>query len=182
MEGEIYSGSGDDRVPTLEYRQGENRIAIRRASSMVADLAPLAMWIDRIVEPGDLLVVDEPESHLHPGAIRLVARVLVRLVGEGVSVVCATHSAVLLHELSNCLLLSQRGSLDAQDMQQGYEIGDCLSLNDLAVHRFHRQGPGEPVEITQEEIEPDWGIPEDEYVDVATEQSEHTSRLIDSLT
>lgn len=182
MEGEIYSGSGDDRVPTLEYRQGKNRIAIRRASSMVADLAPLAMWIDRIVEPGDLLIVDEPESHLHPGAIRLIARVLVRLVGEGVSVVCATHSAVLLHELSNCLLLSQQGSLDDQDKEQGYEVSDFLSPDDLAVHRFHRPDPGGPVEVAQEEIEPGWGIPEDEYVDVATEQSEHTSRLIDSLT
>ena len=182
MEGEIYSGSGDDRVPTLEYRQGKNRIAIRRASSMVADLAPLAMWIDRIVEPGDLLIVDEPESHLHPGAIRLVARVLVRLVDEGVSVVCATHSAVLLHELSNCLLLGQKGSLDDQDIEQGYETSDCLRPNDLAVHRFRRRDPGGPVEVAQEEIEPGWGIPEDEYVDVATEQSERTSRLIDSLT
>jgi hypothetical protein len=182
MEGEIYSGSGDDKVPTLEYRQGKNRIAIRRASSMVADLAPLAMWIDRIVEPGDLLIVDEPESHLHPGAIRLVARVLVRLVAEGVSVVCATHSPVLLHELSNCLLLSQQGSLDDQDTEQGYEMSDCLSPNDLAVHRFRRSDPDGPVEVVQVEIEPDWGIPEDEYVDVATEQSERTSQLIDSQT
>ena len=39
-----------------------------------------------------------------------------------------------------------------------------------------------PSKVTQVEIEPDWGIPEDEYVDVATEQSDDTSRLIDSLT
>ena len=182
MDGEIYSGSGDDMVPTLGYEQGGHRIAIRRASSMVADLAPLAMWIDRIVEPGDLLILDEPESHLHPGAIRLVARVLVRLAGEGVNVVCATHSPVLLHELSNCLLLSQQPKLAAQDAERGYENSDCLSPNDLAVHRFHRPDPGGHVEVTQVPIEPDWGIPEDEYVDVATEQSDHTSRLIDGLT
>ena len=182
MDGEIYSGSGDDMVPTLGYEQRGHRIAIRRASSMVADLAPLAMWIDRIVEPGDLLILDEPESHLHPGAIRLVARVLVRLAGEGVNVVCATHSPVLLHELSNCLLLSQQPELAAQDAERGYENSDCLSPNDLAVHRFHRPDPGGPVEVTQVPIEPDWGIPEDEYVDVATEQSDHTSRLIDGLT
>ena len=88
----------------------------------------------------------------------------------------------MLHELSNCLLLSQQGSLDAQDMKRGYETSDCLSPNDLSVYRFHRLDPGGPVEVAQEEIEPDWGIPEGEYVDVATEQSEHTSRLIDSLT
>ena len=182
MDGEIYSGAGDDMVPTLGYEQGGNRIAIRRASSMVADLAPLAMWIDRIVEPGDLLIIDEPESHLHPEAIRLVARVLVRLVGEGVSVVCATHSAVLIHELSNCLLLGQQQNPATRDDKGGYEASDRLSLDDIAVHRFHRPDPDGPVEVTQVDIEPDWGIPEDEYVDVATEQSDDTSRLIDSLT
>ena len=182
MGGDIYTGSGDDMVPTLGYEQGEHRIAIRRASSMVADLAPLAMWIDRIVVPGDLLIIDEPESHLHPEAIRLVARVLVRLVGEGVSVVCATHSPVLIHELSNCLLLGQQQDLTAQDAERGYEASDQLSLDDIAVHRFHRLDPGGAVKVTQVEIEPDWGIPEDEYVDVATEQSDDTSRLIDSLT
>ena len=182
MNGEIYSGAGDDMVPTLGYEQGGHRIAIRRASSMVADLAPLAMWIDRIVEPGDLLIIDEPESHLHPETIRLVARVLVRLVGEGVSVVCATHSAVLIHELSNCLLLGQQQNPATRDDKGGYEVSDRLSLDDIAVHRFHRPDPDGPVEVTQVDIEPDWGIPEDEYVDVATEQSDDTSRLIDSLT
>ena len=182
MDGEIYSGAGDDKVPALGYQQGGHRIAIRRASSMVADLAPLAMWIDRIVEPGDLLIIDEPESHLHPRAIRLVARVLVRLVNEGVRVVCATHSAVLLHELSNCLLLGQQANIDSEDAHEGYEASDCLGLDDIAVHRFHRPGAGEPVAVRQVAVDPNWGIPEDEYVDVATEQSDHTTRLIDKLT
>ena len=181
MGGEIYAGSGDDMVPTLGYAQGKHRLAIRRASSMVADLAPLAMWIDRIVTPGDLLIIDEPESHLHPEAIRLVARVLVRLVDEGVSVVCATHSPVLIHELSNCLLLGQRQALDAEDVERGYEASDRLNLDDIAVHRFQRPKPDGPVTVTPVEIEPDWGIPEDEYVDVATEQSDDTSHLLDTL-
>lgn len=181
MGGEIYAGSGDDMVPTLGYEQAGHRVPIRRASSMVADLAPLAMWIDRIVSPGDLLIIDEPESHLHPEAIRLVARVLVRLVDEGVSVVCATHSPVLIHELSNCLLLGRRQDLDAKDVERGYEASDRLSLDDIAVHRFQRPESGEPVTVTQVEIDADWGIPEDEYVDVATEQSEDTSHFLDSL-
>ena len=182
MDGEIYSGAGDDKVPTLGYRQGGHQLAIRRASSMVADLAPLAMWIDRIIEPGDLLIIDEPESHLHPRAIRLVARVLVRLVNEGVSVVCATHSAVLLHELSNCLLLGQQADVNAEDAASGYEASDRLGLDDIAVHRFHRPDGAKSVEVHHVTVDPDWGIPEDEYVDVATEQSDDTSRLIDKLT
>ena len=180
MDGKIRAGSETDMVPTLEYEQDGHHLPIRRASSMVADLAPLAMWIDRLIQPGDLLIIDEPESHLHPEAIRLVARVLVRLVNENVRVVCATHSSVLLHELSNCILRSQvrRPESDSNDE---FAMGDILALEDVAVHRFFRPGPADPVEVEQVNIEPDWGIAEDEYVAVATDLSDETAHLIDLL-
>ena len=174
MDGKILAGSETDMVPTLEYEQDGNQLPIRRASSMVADLAPLAMWIDRLIQPGDLLVIDEPESHLHPEAIRLVARVLVRLVNEDVRVVCATHSSVLLHELTNCILRSQL-SKSERDSQDEFTQGDILALEDIAVHRFRRSSPADPVEVEQVNIEPDWGIPEDEYVEVAGDLSDETA-------
>ena len=180
MDGKILAGSEDDMVPTLDYEQDGHRLAIRRASSMVADLAPLAMWIDRLIEPGDLLVIDEPESHLHPEAIRLVARVLVRLINENVRVVCVTHSSVLLHELSNCILRGRLKNTE-QDSNDEYAEGDILDLEDIGVHRFHRPSPTDPVEVAQVNIEPDWGIPEDEYVAVAGKLSDETARLIDLL-
>ena len=180
MDGKILAGSETDMVPTLEYEQDGHQLPIRRASSMVADLAPLAMWIDRLIQPGDLLVIDEPESHLHPEAIRLVARVLVRLVNENVRVVCATHSSVLLHELSNCILRSQLRN-SGRDSNDGLAHGDILALEDIAVHRFHRPNPADPVEVEQVTIDPKWGIPEDEYVAVAGELSDETARLIELL-
>ncbi len=104
MEGSVSSELDGEIVPTLAYEQDGHSIAIRHASSMVADLAPLAIWVERLLKPGDLLIVDEPESHLHPEAIRLMARVLVRLANCGIQVVCATHSSILLNEISNCVL------------------------------------------------------------------------------
>lgn len=181
MQGEIHAGSDEDMVPTLDYRQGDHRIAVRRASSMVADLAPLAMWIDRIVEQGDLLIIDEPESHLHPEAIRLVARVLVRLVNEGVRVVCATHSPVLLHELSNCILRGELPKEARKELEPHYTESDVLSLANIAVHRFYRPDISASVEVAPVDIQSDWGIPEEEYVKVASELSDDSARLIDLL-
>ena len=180
MDGKIRAGSETDMVSTLEYEQDGHLLPIGRASSMVADLAPLAMWIDRLIQPGDLLIIDEPESHLHPEAIRLVARVLVRLVNENVRVVCATHSSILLHELSNCILRSQLSDPDVRPSDEFAE-GDVLAFDDIAVHRFHRPDPTEPVEVEQIEIEPDWGIPEDEYVAVASDLADETAQLISAL-
>lgn len=181
MQGEIHAGSDEDMVPTLEYRQGEHRIALRRASSMVADLAPLAMWMDRIVEHGDLLIIDEPESHLHPEAIRLVARVLVRLVNEGVRVVCATHSPVLLHELSNCILRGRLPRGVPKELEIGYSESDILHFGNIAVHRFYRPDESTPVTVVPVQVEEDWGIPEEEYVKVASDLSDDSARLIDLL-
>lgn len=178
MGGKIGAGSTEEWYPALEYQQGGNRIALHHASSMVADLAPLVMWVEQLVTPSDLLIIDEPEAHLHPEAIRLVARVLVGLVNSGIRVVCATHSSVLLHELSNCILrsqLPQTGSDDTTD-------NDYIAPEKIAVYRFKRQGPTSPVNVNREDIDPNWGIPEDEYVKVASELSDETAKLIDHLT
>lgn len=178
VEGRVVIGFDEDMVPTLDYEQYGHKIALRRASSMVADLAPLAMWMGRVIGPGDLVIIDEPESHLHPGAVRLIARVLVRLVNEGVRVVCATHSSTLLHELSNSVLRSRLYDLDAESSAEGYLESDVLRVEDIAVHRFVRSEPGSPVETMEVTIDPKWGIPEDEYVEVAGDLSDDSARLI----
>ena len=77
--------------------------------------------------------------------------------------------------------LGRRHDLDFEDAERGYEASDRLSLDDIVVHRFQRTEPGGPVTVKQVDIDPDWGIPEDEYVDVATEQSDDTSHLLDGL-
>lgn len=179
MGGKISAGSTKEMVPTLEYQQDGHSIAVHHASSMVADLAPLAMWIEHLVAPSDLLIIDEPESHLHPEAIQLVARVLVSLVNRGIRVVCATHSSVLLHELSNCIL---RSRLPQNSPDEDTTGNDHIALEEIAVYRFQRQEPTGPVNVNRVDIDPDWGIPEDEYVKVASELSDETADLINQLT
>ena len=181
MEGQVTVEPHPALVPTLAYQQSGHSIAIRHASSMVADLAPLAMWVDRLLAPDDLLIIDEPESHLHPEAIRVVARVLVRLVNSGVRVVCATHSSVLLHELSNAVLRAAVPELPEVDRASGYSAEDQLSVDELAVHRFARSTSEGTVQVEQLKVDPEWGIPEDEYVKVAADLSDDSARLVARL-
>ncbi|WP_419854780.1 AAA family ATPase [Candidatus Poriferisodalis sp.] len=181
MEGKIIVEPDADLVPTLAYEQHGHRISIRHASSMVADLAPLSIWMERLLAPGDMLIVDEPESHLHPEAIRLVARVLVRLANAGVRVVCATHSSVLLHEISNAILRQETSVRAAADRAAGYLQDDCLRSEDVAVHRFDRSAPGALVKVDRVKIDPLWGIPEDEFVKVAQDLADDSARLVGQL-
>ena len=182
MGGEIHTEADRDGIPILEYRSGDHAIPVQRASSMVADLAPLAMWIDNLARVGDVLIIDEPESHLHPAAVRKLARVLVRLVNAGVNVVCATHSPVLLHEVSNCILRHRVAARNnGTPVARVHDPLDSIGLEDVAVYGFGGSDGTSPVMISSIEIDEDWGISEDDFAKVAMEQINESADLHDLL-
>ena len=142
---------------------------------MVAELAPLLSWIDNFLNEGDLLLIDEPEAHMHPHAVLAVAQALVALSQAGVTVLCATHSTEFLHQVSNCMLrtLADQPSEDGALPQ--------IAADNLGVYRFgHDEDSGGTV-INPVEVDPHWGIPEDEYVAVADHLAAQTERLVSHL-
>ncbi len=56
--------------PEFVYRpsEAEKDIRLTRASSMVSELAPVVLFLQSALSPGDMLIIEEPEAHLHPGA------------------------------------------------------------------------------------------------------------------
>ena len=80
----------------------------------VSELAPLVLFIRGLIQPGDTLIIEEPEAHLHPGAQTEIAATLARLVRAGVRVVVTTHSDWLLKEIGNLIregILKEKGEL-----------------------------------------------------------------------
>ena len=175
LNGRIASGGADGRVPLLTYVQDGKTIPVQRASAMVAELAPLLTWIDGRLLPGDLLIIDEPEAHMHPEAVLAVAEALVALSHYGVKVLCTTHSSDFLHQISNCILRSKA------DSSKPHGKNHVIGSNDVGVYRFYRPDVTSDVQIVAEKIDPEWGIPEEEYVAVAQRLTEETADLVDSL-
>ena len=170
--GSVVVARGREQVPSLSYRQGKQVIPVQRASSMVAELAPLIRWISDVLGPGDLLLIDEPEGHMHPEAVLAVAQTLVALSQAGVRVLCTTHSTDFLHQVSNCMLRA------AQVPSPGAEDVPSINVDDLAVYRFEQGEPEQGSTVTPVEIDPEWGIPEDEYVAVAERLADETAQLL----
>ena len=71
------------------------------ASSMVSELAPVVLYLRYMVEPESVLIIEEPESHLHPAMQVEFIRQLAALVHTGVRVLVTTHSEWVLEELAN---------------------------------------------------------------------------------
>ena len=81
-------------------------LPLMRASSMVSELAPVVLYLRYLVQPGDVLIIEEPEAHLHPAMQAVFARELARLARSGIRVVVTTHSEWLLDQFANLVRLS----------------------------------------------------------------------------
>ncbi len=173
FQGRVSLDSPRSSPYSITYRAGDLRIPIQRASSMVAELAPLDIWIREVLAPGDVLIFDEPEAHLHPENQRRIARVLVRLVNSGVRVICPTHSSLILHQVSNCLLAADRSDVDQQAI--GLTEDDLLDAEDVGVYRLDVRMDGTYIETVP--IEPGFGISEEEFLRVSEAIGEETYSL-----
>jgi len=138
------------------------KFTLEHTSSMVSELAPLVLFLKYLVNPGDLLVLEEPESHLHPAAQRELARGIVRLVNAGVKVLVTTHSDTFVSQLNNLLRISYASKRWLRE--QGFAPEECLNPDDLSVYMFALRDGGDGTEAKKVEISPDFGI-DDEWFD-----------------
>jgi predicted ATPase len=78
----------------------ERMVDIIHAASMVKELTPLYLIIRELVKPGDFLIIEEPESHLHPGAQLRLLEIFSDLVNRGVQIIMTTHSDLMLRKVA----------------------------------------------------------------------------------
>lgn len=150
--------------PEIAYESESGKFTIDQTSSMVSELAPLVLFLKYLIQPGDLLILEEPESHLHPAAQRQLARGIVRLVNAGVKVMITTHSDIIISQVNNLLALRQaspelisEGGFTPDDFLREEQVGAYL-------FRYNRELAGS--EVVPLEIDPDTGIDEDEFAAV----------------
>ena len=110
LEDEVLRGGIEIRKPAAGYpefryrpQKSEQALRMSQSSSMVSELAPLVFFLRDVVRPGDTLIIEEPEAHLHPAAQTKVAFILTHLVRGGVRVIITTHSDWLLEQIGNLI-------------------------------------------------------------------------------
>ena len=157
LAGKIISKRLPAGYPDFFYQPQEVKDGIRvdQASSMVSELAPLVLFLRSGIKPGDTLIIEEPEAHLHPGAQADMAVILARLVRAGVRVVVTTHSDWLLQEISN---LTLEGLLE----DETDEPASWLLPDEVGVWHFQKDKPVEEIPFKPRE-----GISPEDYEDVA---------------
>ena len=109
LKGAIGLERGETNYPIFNYRPSgwKHELPLMRTSSMVSELAPVVLYLRYLVRPGDLFIIEEPESHLHPAMQTAFAGELARLVHSGVQVLLTTHSEWFLEQIGNLVRLSE---------------------------------------------------------------------------
>lgn len=79
----------------------KHSLSLMNASSMVSELAPLVLYLRHMLDPDQVLIVEEPESDLHPAMQVELIRQLAAVVNSGIRVIVITHSEWVLEELDN---------------------------------------------------------------------------------
>jgi ABC-type multidrug transport system ATPase subunit len=120
-----------------------------------------------VAQPGDLLMVDEPELNLHPENQRRVARLFARLVSIGIRVFITTHSDYIIKEL-NTLIMLGRGSphLSGIIEREGYHPAELLSADQIRVYIAEEalvlldgnSKRSKCLTLVRADIDPDFGI------------------------
>ena len=123
---------------------------------MVSELAPLVLFLKYLINPGDLLILEEPESHLHPAAQRQLARGIVRLVNAGVKVLITTHSDLFVSQVNNLLRASHASKRWLRE--NGFEPEDCLRHDDVSAYLFRWDSKQAGSVVDELEIRRDVGI------------------------
>ena len=161
LEGKIeVERATSEAYPEFLYRpeQAEEALRMSHSSAMVSELAPLVLFLRGIVGRGDLLIIEEPESHLHPDLQTKIAHILARLVRAGVRVVITTHSNWLLQQIGN---LIREGELQKLG-ESTSESADYLKAEEVGAWQFYKNEP-----VTERPFDLVEGIEPEDHLDIA---------------
>jgi predicted ATPase len=93
-------------VYKFKFKDKESSIDLIHAASMVKELSPIYLIIRELADKGSLLIIEEPESHLHPAAQIKLMEIFAKLVNEGLNILITTHSDLLLRKLAHLIMES----------------------------------------------------------------------------
>jgi len=106
MGGSFKEKNGEIRFVSTAKKNKYFNIPLHLASSSARGLSDFYFYLAHIASRGQLLIIDEPESHLSPTNQIELARLLALCVNAGVKVFITTHSDYMVKEFNNLVMLS----------------------------------------------------------------------------
>jgi predicted ATPase len=165
----------------IEYllRINELEHNIFQSSSLVTEIAPLIIYLRYFLKSGDILFIEEPESHLNLRNQWLLAKLIVGCVRAGLKFVIITHSHYLLSRINNFILASRLSATDKNQLDIFKEY--YLNPNEVIINEFVSNDEEKHNFQIKNILITEKGIPFDSINSVVDEISEEYHLIMDCL-
>lgn len=160
--GSIAMSKPKSSIPKIIYKSLGMEIPMNRSSSGITEIASLQIF-QNYMPHYDVLVLEEPEAHLHPENQTKLARHIIRFVKSGTRVILITHGVFFLEQLSMFIRMSKISPAERKEL--GYDDDDFIDDNDVAPYLFKLNGEGR-CSIHELSHSADEGIHQDEFINV----------------
>ena len=174
LDGKIsHATSARTRFPTITYDHNNSTMPLHRTSSTVSELATLVLYLKHVVREGDLVILEEPEAHLHPEAQMILAHHIVKMIRKGLNVLITTHSLFVQGLLSQFLMSGKNNAVTSKKLD--FDRHDYLLEDEVAPYTFAVSDKGGSI-TRSTKFSADNGISLDEFAKVI--EKLHRRRMI----
>ena len=133
-----YYSTADGGIRFMSKARRKDRkfdIPLHLASTSARGLSDFYFFLRYVAEKHQLLIIDEPESHLDTSNQIRMARLLARCVRAGLKVLITTHSDFLVKELNNLIMLnSSFPNRESVVKRLQYEPHDSIPPNSVRAY------------------------------------------------
>ena len=166
LNGKVIVRPNEVGMPYLYFQPLDQKevIPLQMTSSTVTQLAPLVLFMRYVVNKGDVIILEEPEAHLHPEKQTLLVNELALLVKEGFKVVITTHSEWITDSIRNTI------------MSDGKNGQARLRSKDVGVWHFDQKNLKVGTKIKEKKWQKDFGGYYTGFEDVATDLHNNWAR------
>ena len=165
-------------INDITYTDFETKTSIssRLLSTSIHEMTLFSIYLKYIVKPGDLLIIEEPEAHLHPKNQNLLLKYIIKSVNQGLNILITTHSDYISDQLNNSVRLNNISQEKLTELN--YTQDDIIKCNDLSIYNFKKI---KNYEFATEQIDIDeTGFFEENFSKIIDELYEETVNITNS--
>lgn len=119
------------------FKDSKNQeISSKILSTSIHELSVFSLYLKYVLKKGDLLIIEEPEAHMHPKNQRILVKYFTRAINQGLKIMITTHSDYIISQLDNMINLNNVSKETLKELN--YSSEDILKSEDIKIYNFKK--------------------------------------------